>query len=311
MVNTVLGKIPANALGITLCHEHVFVGSGDMAKAFGNRYMQKEVLVALAVKQITEAREKFGLNTIIDGTPIDLGRDADLLRQVSLQSGVNIIASSGLYCDTRAFMAGRQAETLAGLFVDECLHGMENTYQTAAPVLPGILKCATDHRGVTEDNALVLKAVAMTQKATGLPVFAHNEHAAKTAPCQLKILTENGAAPEKIIIGHASDTTDIPYLESLLQQGVFLGFDRIYCKEEQADTLCGLLDKGYGDRILLSRDGAAFLDFGDRTFESESRKEENTYCTVLGPFCGMLRARGVHQSELHKMLVTNLQRLFA
>lgn len=150
--------------------------------------------------------------------------------------------------------------------LNECRYGMENTYQTAQPVLPGILKCATDAPGLTEGNRLCIETMGIVQKETGLPIFAHNAHRQKTAPDQLTLLERMGADPHKIIIGHASDTQDIPYLVSLLKRGVWLGFDRLNGTQIQADTIYRLLDKGYSDKLLLSRDGGAFVDFGDQKF---------------------------------------------
>ncbi|MBE6928960.1 MAG: hypothetical protein E7463_01655 [Ruminococcaceae bacterium] len=310
MVNTVLGPISPDALGVTLGHEHIFVGSGDFARAFGDRWYNREALIELAVTRLTEAKERFGLSTVFDGTPVDLGRDVGMLVEVSRRSGVNIVASTGLYWDDRSFMSGKKPEELARFFIDECTRGMENTYLTAQPVLPGLLKCATDHPGLTSINALSIETMGIVQRETHLPLYAHNAHRHQTAPAQLDVLERAGADLTHVIVGHTSDTQDVDYLTSLLARGVYIGFDRIYAREDQADTLCRLLDRGYGDRILLSRDGAAFLDFGDRTYASELEKNVNTFLVVLGPFCELLRARGVSQAELDRMLIENPARLF-
>ncbi len=310
MIQTVLGPVSAQNLGITLCHEHVFCGSGDMARALGSRFYDRETLAQHAAVQLREAKERYGLTTVFDGTPIDIGRDAALMVRASQLSGINIVASTGLYYDERSFLGGKRSEALAEWFLRECREGMEDTWNTEKPVYPGLLKCATGPQGITEQNRMVLTALGITQRESGLPMFCHNEHWLSTAPEQLDVLEAAGADMTRIIVGHASDSRDIPYLESLLYRGVYLGFDRIFCQPEQADTLCCLLDKGYGDQILLSRDGAAYLDFGDRSWESEMRREENTFCTVLGGFLPMLRERGVEDGELHKMLVENPARLF-
>lgn len=309
MVNTVLGKIQANDLGISLCHEHIFVGAGELAKAFGDRYCNKDKLIELAVKQITEAKEKYGLTTFIDGTTPDLGRDVELLVQVSKKSGVHIIATTGFYYDDHSYIYGMNPTELAKYFIHECKYGMENTYKTKNPILPGMLKCATDSPGITEINKIALTTMAITQRETLLPLFTHNNHIAKTALEQLRILEKEGADLSKVIVGHISDTSDIEYIEEILKQNVFVGFDRIFCTEEQADVLCKLLDKGYGDKILLSRDGGTFTAFGDNTFEDAIKNEENTFTTVLGRFLAMLTDRGVSEIEIDKMLRVNIEKL--
>ena len=134
MVNTVLGPIHESELGITLCHEHIVCGSPDFKKAFGDRWYPDEELIDLAVKQITEAKDKYGLNAIIDGTAIDIGRDVRVLVEVSKRTGVHIVASTGLYFDERGFMVEKTPEWLASFFIDECERGMENTYLTDTPM---------------------------------------------------------------------------------------------------------------------------------------------------------------------------------
>ncbi len=310
MVNTVLGRIDEKELGITLCHEHIVCGSPDLKKAFGDRYYRDDQLIDLAVKQITEAKERYGLGTIIDGTPIDIGRDVRVLVEVSKRTGVHIIASTGLYYDARGFMWGKTPEWLAPFFIDECEHGMENTYQTDFPVFPGMLKCATDAEGVTAQNRCYLETMAIVQTKTGLPLFAHNAHAKKTAPDQLEIFQSRGVDLSKVIIGHASDTTDVAYLVSLAKQGVYLGFDRLAPTTEKVETICRLLDLGYTDRILLSRDGAAYMGFGADRFENVVNRKTNNFIEVVGKFADLLREAGVSQAELDAMFITNIQRLF-
>ena len=311
MVHTVLGDIAPEKLGVTLCHEHIFCGSGDMAKAFGSRFYDKERLISAAVGQLREAKEKFGLCTVLDGTPIDLGRDVELMCRSAEESGVNIVASTGFYYDERSFFGGTDAGMITELFLRECREGMEDTWKTERPVLPGMLKCATGGAGVTELNRMYLTVMGTVQRETNLPLFAHNEHRIHTGPVQLDVLEQAGANPEKIICGHASDSTDIACLESLLHRGVYLGFDRLWGEEAHADTVCRLLERGWGKKLLLSRDGGAFVAFGKRTFEEEMCRRENTFTAVLDTFCAMLRARGVSEEEMQDMLVRNIQTLFA
>lgn len=310
MVNTVLGPIAPSSLGVTLCHEHIFVGSTDLSKAFGDRWYDKEKLVDIAVKQLSFAREKFGLSTMIDGTPPDLGRDIDLLVKVSRLSGVNIIASTGFYYDDRCYIKNKSPEFLADFFINECRFGSENTYKTSTPVLPGMLKCATGVSGITPINATYLKTMAIVQRKTSLPLFVHCSHSVKTAPAQLDLLLESGADASKIIIGHTSDSDDIEYLTSILERGVYIGFDRLYGFDSQAETLIKLLDLGYGDKILLSRDGDVHFDFSSGGFEESLSRSENKFTAVLDKFLTMLRQCGICEDLIRKMLIDNTIKLY-
>ena len=300
-INTVLGEIERDSLGETLCHEHVACLNPSFYRAFGEKWMRKSEVVNHAVAMCKQAKEDCNISTIIDGTPIDLGRDIDMIREVSQKSGVNILFSSGIYCSEEQFLYGKKAEKVAGFFIDECQNGVAGT-----SVKPAILKCATGKRGVTEINELLLNAMSITQKETDLPMFAHNEHEIKTAHAQLKIFEKNGVNLEKIVIGHCSDSYDIEYLIGLLKSGVYLGFDRIYPSdyERQAETMAKLIEKGYEDKILVSHDFFAFSDFKENDFETHKKNGRN-FTTVHKQLFSALRKIGVEENQIQKFTINN------
>ena len=162
-IPTVLGEIEDSVLGVTLFHEHVACVNPCFYNAFGEKWFPREKVIERAVKLFKQAKEECGVSTIIDGTPIDLGRDIEMIKEVSLRSGVNILVSSGIYYSEEAFLYGKKAENLAKFFIEECQRGIENTN-----VRPALLKCATGRLRVTEINEILLTAMAITQKETGL-----------------------------------------------------------------------------------------------------------------------------------------------
>lgn len=303
MIQTVLGKIPAESLGVTLIHEHFFCGSAEMQRALGDRWCNRAELVEKSVRDLAFAKEKYGLCTVVDGSPANLGRDASLLREISEKSGVNIVASCGAYFhESPTFRAWDPAE-LAAFFIDECQSGIDGT-----DALPGILKCATGFPGFTEINEILLEAIGIVQHRTGLPMFAHNEHHKKTAIRQLEIFHRAGVDMSRLIIGHCSDTQDIGYLEAILREGCYLGFDRLHPSDAQADTVCELMHRGWTERILLSRDSCQFIDFNGRTWE-KLKNDPSKYPIVLEQFPAMLKSRGVSDAELLTLLCGNPARV--
>ena len=97
MVETVTGPVAASELGFTLSHEHVIVGFPGI-KATYPELMDWDGIESTGIAMLSEARA-VGLNSIMDATPFELGRDVLMLRRVSEGSGVNIIASTGTYVD--------------------------------------------------------------------------------------------------------------------------------------------------------------------------------------------------------------------
>ena len=304
-INTVLGLIDCETLGETLCHEHVLCANPAFYNAFGKKWFPREEVIDRAVKLFKQAKEECNVSTIIDGTPIDLGRDIEMIREVAQKSGVNILVSSGVYCSEEVFLQGKKAEKLASYFIDECQMGIAGTN-----VKPAILKCATGRVEVTETNELLLTAMAITQKETGLPIFAHNEHDLKTPYEQLKIFEKNGVDLEKVVIGHCSDSQDTEYLLDLLKNGCYLGFDRIYpsAYEKQAETMAKLIAKGYENKLLVSHDFFAFYDFGDTDFECQ-KSSGRDFTVVHKKLLPELRNLGVGEVSIRKLTNDNPRKM--
>ena len=96
-IETALGPIDAANLGATLSHEHVLVGMGeDIA-----HYPWRDDMTATrlqSIKELSEAKAG-GIDSLIDLTTPDLGRDVEFIRDVSAASGVNVIVATGIWRD--------------------------------------------------------------------------------------------------------------------------------------------------------------------------------------------------------------------
>src|SRR3569832_455350 len=97
-VNTVTGPIDSSQLGRTLIHEHVLIG-------FPGWYMDARAPAfkrAEAIERVVDAFQQlhgYGVKTVIDPCPMDLGRDVEFLAEVSQKSGVNLICATGAYVE--------------------------------------------------------------------------------------------------------------------------------------------------------------------------------------------------------------------
>ena len=158
MIQTVTGTLSKNFDGNVLMHEHIRCVSNDMLKAFGNKWLDGEALIERSLKIFTLLKEQYGVDLLVDGTPMDLGRDVRFLKELSLRSGIKIIASSGLYVYPSMVTLIKSEEDMAGWFLEEVERGIENT-----SIKPGILKCATDNFGITEENARRIGALGQVQ----------------------------------------------------------------------------------------------------------------------------------------------------
>src|SRR6266511_3932437 len=270
-VETVTGPIEADELGRTLIHEHLTSNDEAVhtqwpgAETFAP---MREVAVSWnevpdVALEAARAAVELEVRTMADPAPMFLGRDVGLMRQVSEQSGLQIVPCTGIYTYDHLppFFANRDPDTIADLFVDDIERGVQGTDMKAA-----FIKCAADEPGVTENIEKVHRAVARASLRTGAPIMAHSRPASETAPRQIEIFEEEGADLSRVQIAHTGDTDDLDYIERVLDKGVFIGMDRFGLNlflpwEKRIPTVLELLDRGYADRMFLSADSCATIDW--------------------------------------------------
>jgi len=263
-IKTVLGDISENVLGVTLAHEHICCYSDYVYNMIGNLYLDKEKLINASIKYLIELKEKYALKTFIDCTPVNIGRDIDLLKKISQKSGVNIICSTGFYYTEETLLYNTSAETAANYIISD-----------AKNVNAGIIKCAVEKEKMSSFNKKILIASAKAQLALGLPVVLHTNAKNKNGMKALEILISEGVKPQAITVAHLSDTSDMEYVFQILEKGCFIGFDRLYniTNEEyinqKVNNIKFLCENGYLDKILLSHDALFF-----NGFEAEHKIDE-------------------------------------
>lgn len=94
-IETVTGPIDGRVVDTALPHEHVFVDFlGPRHPDYG-RVDRSEVRSA-CVERLARLRP-FGVDLLVDCTAIGIGRDVELLREVSRSTGIRIVCSTGIY----------------------------------------------------------------------------------------------------------------------------------------------------------------------------------------------------------------------
>jgi phosphotriesterase-related protein len=258
VVQTVLGPVDADTLGLVLPHEHICASSTGFMQAWPEFFGGREKFAALAVEKLKQAKAE-GVGTIVDVTPIDVGRDVRLLEEVSRKSGVHIVAATGHWISPSLSMSARTAEELARFFTLEIERGIEGT-----GIKPGIIKVATDRDGVTPFVDKALRAAARASKATGVPITTHTIASERTGEKQADIFEEEGVNPARVCLGHSDDSNDLSYLTGLAKRGFTLGMDHltwgtrqgagILTWQQRAETVKQLIDAGFAKQIFLSND---------------------------------------------------------
>lgn len=302
-VPTVCGRIAPGDLGRVLAHEHVICSSAEFKLAFGRKWLPREKVVDCAVARLKYAKERHRVGTVVDGTTPALGRDLDLLKEVSEKSGVHIVATTGFYHYSSLTIQTLDPRTLAEMFIDEVAeHGI------------GQLKCAVDAGGVQPHHRRAFECLAIVQKATNLPLYVHTYAQEKNGLAILDAFGELGIPSDRVVLGHTADTDDVAYMRELLKRGVRLSVDRIYATwfEGKAASLTALIKEGFGRQLLLSHDVTLAWDSNVHGRGRPVEKSwghvhsfDNCFGIVFEKVLPILRANGISDAQIDRMLVAN------
>ncbi|MEW9548944.1 phosphotriesterase [Nonomuraea sp. NPDC050783] len=312
MPETVTG--PVADLGATLMHEHVFGLSPeilwnwpDIPEGWDPEPRAREAAAKL------DALKAEGIDTIVDLTVVGLGRHLPSVQRVAELTGLTIVAATGLYTYDALppYFANRGPGSLFGgpdrlaeFFVRDLTEGIGRTGVKAA-----MLKCASDHLGMTKGCERVFRAVAEAHLETGAPITTHSHSASRGGLEQQRLLVSLGVDPGRVVIGHAGDSADLAYLEELIAGGSYLGMDRfgidtIAPFEQRVAVVAELCARGHAGRMVLGHDSYCFNDRFDA--EVVRRRHPNYHLLhIPRDVLPELRERGVTDGQIHQMLVGN------
>ena len=311
-INSVTGPIAADQLGFTLMHEHVMVSASGMYKSYPDLLGPNREERAIATLKQAKAA---GIDTFVDATTHDLGRDPELLRTVSAASGVNIINVTGWWLDVPRFIHNVSPNQMAREFVRDIEEGFRGT-----DIKAGVLKCAADFQGVTPELEIMNRAVARAHNETGVPIMVHSYPTGQVARRQIAIFKEEGVDLRRVKIDHSNDTTDTEYLKWILDQGCFLGLDRypgrLVSPAMRTATMKALIDDGYGERLCPAHDCICLHVLNERA--DGSLPEEHAlalgnpdgYLYMHRHVIPELKEMGAGDDVIETLFVDNPQRFF-
>lgn len=298
-VETALGPVPAEELGVILSHEHVLVSMGEDARHYPWRY-DWELTRRNSIEELNEAKAG-GIGTLIDLTTPDVGRDVHYIADVSRETGMHVVVATGIWRDIPRSFWSRDPDEIADIFVREIEVGIEDT-----AIKAGVIKVANDMGGVTPEGELILRGAARALKRTGCPISTHQWAPEEVGRRQVEIFLEEGAPMDRIAIGHSADSTDVDYLEELLQTGVYLSMDRYPGGagrpnwQERNATVKALIERGWAEKLMLGHDHAPGLLTGN---EPKPPTDEPTrYLFVSNVAVPALIKEGVPAETLDSML---------
>lgn len=335
LIRTVLGDMPADLLGKTLAHEHVYIDyrcawsppSDELSYLVDSKVSTSIIDIVRnnahhsldnlilnnedeAVSELTFFKQAGG-NAVIALSSGGLHQNVLGLKNIAQRTGLQIITGCGYYryiafSDDELAMSSEQMQeeivrsVNVGIGDSGIRAGIIGEVGTSYPLHP------------FEERSLI--ASARAQIHTGVSINVHPEVWEHGHIDVLNILEKAGADMTRIVMSHMDELIEPDWCLSVAQRGVYISFDtfgsEFVCDgiEEPKDhdriyLLLYLLDKGYEDKIVISHDICYKIQlkkYGGRGYDH-----------ILNNVLPELVKRGVNQTVLDKILVNNPKHLLS
>ena len=309
-VHTVLGPVPADSLGVVSVHEGLLSVLPGAEYAYDITIDRAEVFSRLE-HLLTDFRNAGG-GTIVDATGMFHGRDLRLYEALSRTTGVHVVASTGQGPEELLggyFLTPQTnpptpwpADRFADLFAREVTEGMV-VPRVERRGAAGIVATTASAAGMTATDESLFRGAARAGLSTGVPVSVRF---GAEALADLQVVLDEGLPADRVVVGglDRADAVDASTHLAVAERGAYVGIDHVGSEggthvtdKERVALVIELITAGHAERILLScsATGAAFGHQGIHT----------PYSHVLTTFVPALRAEGVDEDDVQRILVTN------
>jgi phosphotriesterase-related protein len=243
---------------------------------------------------------KHGCETLVECTPAYLGRDAALLKRLSEASGLHILTNTGYYGAAKdkhvpAHAFTESAGQLAARWTREFERGIDGT-----SVKPAFMKIGVDEAPLSEIDRKIVRAAALTSRATGLPIASHTGTGA-AALAELEELERAGIPASRFIWVHAHGERDSTFHVRVAKAGAWVEFDGISENSvaRHVELVTQMKAQGLPGRVLVSHD-AGWYRVGE-----PGGGQFRPFDTLFTKFVPALTAAGFTQAEVRQLLVDN------
>ncbi|MGL4677007.1 MAG: phosphotriesterase family protein [Brevinema sp.] len=292
-IRTVLGDIP-QAKGYVYSHEHLICVPPEIQK---DRDLELN-----DYEHSLEELKKFkdvGGGLLVEATTLDYGRNATLVKQMSLESKVPITLCSGfnkaLYFPQWVY--DRSKEEITERLIKDITGGADGCDAKA-----GFVKTGSSYQVIHDIETKVLATVVKASNITNAPIWIHTE--AGTMGIEiLDLISQYQGDTERTVIGHSDRNMDPYYHLNILKRGAYIQFDGISKIKYGTDALRielikRILDKGYEDKLLISG------DMGRKTY-LHSYGGGSGFEFIITKFIPRLLEEGIPPDIIHKIFIKN------
>lgn len=249
-VQTVLGTINPDDMGVTLPHEHLLMAGEVYFKEPASaseknlayqpvnlenlswvRYHMKDNLDNLRLlDEETATKEAMlfklaGGQTITDLTMVGLGRDPLGLTRISRETGLNIIMGSGYYIEAtypEYFLNNKTEDEITSEIIHDITIGVDDTDICSGMI--GELGCSWPLR---DGERKVLRAGAFAQQETGAAINIHPGRNERAPMEIIEVLDEAGADISRVVMSHIDRTGFLQETRrKLAESGCYIEYDQ-------------------------------------------------------------------------------------
>lgn len=285
--------------GITYAHEHIPIDRSEVIED-EDALLDSQQLVIQELKGLY----KKGVRNIVEATCRGIGRNVAYAQKVATETGINIVQATGWYQSAFLPIEVYQLSVtqLAEMMIKDITIGIKNT-----DIKAGIIgEIATTKNRWTEQEEKVFNAAVIASKETHTPIMTHTS-IGTLGHEQVEFFQKKHANLSKIIIGHVDLTGNPNYVLEMLKTGINVEIDTIgknnYMSDaKRVEIIKAAQDAGFTDQIVMSM---------DITRKSHLKANGGIgYAYLLDSFIPELKAGGVTEGFINKMLVENPQRIF-
>ena len=242
IVRTVLGDIDPAELGPCDAHEHLFL---DTPAQPGEEFLDLDKAVEEA-QTLADA----GARSLVDWTPLGLGRDLDGLERVARATGLHVVAATGLHRDAHY--------TADDPFREEPVDRLADRFVEELRDRCGIVKVGASYHHLTPFEAKAFEAAAAAHAGTGAPVCVHTHHGTMGLRI-VEQLAAFGVPSTAVILAHVDRNPDAEEHAETAETGASLQLDgpgrtKYWPDSTILELIAELAAAGHANRLLLGGD---------------------------------------------------------
>jgi phosphotriesterase-related protein len=339
-IQTVLGLIEPESLGITLTHEHALI---DLSCYFqmpeeaterwyidypvtmgirgniGKRWRHnRDSALQIDEKHQTDEVYKYylaGGNSFVDATSIGIGRDPLALARMSRATGLNIIMGASYYVPAsyHADMGEKSEQQMTDQIIGDITVGVKDT-----GVKSGIIGEVGNFWPTNETSQKVLRASAHASVETGAAILIHPGFHPDALSHHLNDLIKAGADPSRIIMGHLDIFSNMDVVKEIAETGVNLEYDKFGTEDtglgaardqplifpsdaQRMQRIEQLIEWGYENQIVIAHDVCFKTDLPSHGGKG--------YSHILESIVPRMRKHGFSTENIDNILIENPKRI--